>query len=382
MTKVITVLGTRPEIIRLSRVINIFDLYLDHIIINTEQNFDYNLNGIFFKELGLRDPDYNLKINNTTLGNCLSEIIIKTEEVYKKEKPDAILVLGDTNSSITALIAKRMNIPVYHMEAGNRSFDLNVPEEINRKVVDHLADFNLVYTEHARRNLLSEGFHPRNIYLTGSPMNEVLNFYKNDIQKSKILEKLNLKEKGYIVSSIHREENTDDIKRLETIISTLSKVSNHFKKEIILSIHPRTKNRLEKSSLIDKIGNLRLLPPFGFFDYINLQINSFCTISDSGTISEESAILNFTALTLRHSLERPEALDNGTITLVNENYEQVIEAINLAILKNSQADFINDIPSEYLIKNTSKRVLNLIMSTASLSHEWLNRNKVSRSDWD
>ena len=382
MIKVITVLGTRPEIIRLSRVIDILDKYLKHIIVNTEQNSDYNLNGIFFKELGLREPDYHLQINNTTLGNCLSDVFIKTEKIFKEEKPDAILILGDTNSSLTSLIAKRMNIPIYHMEAGNRSFDLNVPEEINRKVVDHIADFNLVYTEHARRNLISEGISSRYIYLTGSPLSEVLDFYKNEIDSSNILQNLEIKENDYFVASIHREENTDNLERLKEIILTLTKISKHFKKEVILSIHPRTKNRLEKSSLSKNLSNLRVLTPFGYFDYVKLQKNAFCTISDSGTISEESAILNFPALTLRHSIERPEALDTGSITLVDENFDRVKDAIKIVVMKKTEIAFESDIPFEYSIKNTSQRVLNLIMSTSSLSNEWLNRSKICRSDWD
>ena len=316
------------------------------------------------------------------MAECLSEIFVKTEKIFKEEKPDAILVLGDTNSSLTLLIAKRMNIPTYHMEAGNRSFDLNVPEEINRKVVDHLADFNLVYTEHARRNLIAEGISSRYIYLTGSPLSEVLDFYKKDIDSSNILTDLELKKNDYFVASIHREENTDNLERLKEIISTLTKLSNHFKKEIILSIHPRTKNRLEKSSLSINTSNLRFLNPFGYFDYVKLQKNAFCTISDSGTISEESAILNFPALTLRHSTERPEALDTASITLVDENFDRVKEAIKIAIINKKEVLSKGDIPFEYSIKNTSKRVLNLIMSTSSLSHEWLNRNKICRSNWD
>ena len=362
MTKVITIVGTRPEIIRLSRVIPCLNKNLDHKLIHTGQNYDYKLSEIFFEQLRLPRPNYFLKADNSSLGKCIGEIIIKTENILKKEKPDAILILGDTNSGLSALIAKRMNIPIYHMEAGNRSFDLNVPEEINRKTIDHLADFNIVYTEHGRRNLIAEGIHPKFIYLSGSPMKEVLDFYASDINKSKIHSILSIKEKEYILASIHREENTDNINRLSNIINTLKKIGSHYQKEIILPLHPRTKDRLNKSEYKISTDNIKITSPIGYFDYVKLQKLSFCTISDSGSISEESSLLDFPAVTLRRSLERPEALDNGSITISTENFESLIESINISIGNNSSTNREERLPIDYSINNTSQRILNLIVS--------------------
>tara|TARA_Y100001968_G_scaffold100812_1_gene90740 strand:- start:13914 stop:15062 length:1149 start_codon:yes stop_codon:yes gene_type:complete len=382
MTKVLTILGTRPEIIRLSRTIELLDNNLQHVLVHTGQNHDYTLNEIFFKELKIRKPNYYMGVDNSTLGKCIGEIIIRAEEIIKVEKPDALLILGDTNSALAAIIAKRMNIPIFHMEAGNRSFDLNVPEEINRKMIDHISDFHLVYTEHARRNLIAEGVSSRFIYLIGSPMKEVLDFYKKDIEKSLVLDEHKLCSKEYIIVSIHREENTDDINRLLTIIKNINKISKHYKKRIIFPIHPRTKDRLQKSGLEINDLNIEFIKPLGFNDYIKLQENSYCTISDSGTISEESSILKFPSVTLRNSLERPEALDNGSIIISNETYESLLESINIAILTKDTSYYESYLPNDYKIKNTSLRVLSLIISTAKNTNNWLNRNKICRSQWD
>ena len=280
--KLMIVLGTRPEIIRLSSVIKKADKCFDLILVHTGQNYDYELNEIFFKELSVRKPDYFLSINTSTLGKSIGDIISKTEEILVKEKPDALLVLGDTNSSLSAVIAKRMKIPVYHMEAGNRSFDLNIPEEINRKLVDHISDFNLVFTEHARRHLLSEGLNHRFIYLVGSPMREVLDSMLSKINESKIIEKLGLQVKKYFLVSIHREENVDNPDSLKSIIKYLLELKIRYKLPIIISTHPRTKDRIKKLNLGNDIeSKLSFLKPFGFIDYNKLQINSFCTISDS-----------------------------------------------------------------------------------------------------
>jgi UDP-N-acetyl-L-fucosamine synthase len=311
--KVMTILGTRPEIIRLSRTIALLDNYVNHIIVHTGQNFDYELNEIFFQELEVRRPDYFLQINTFSLGTVLGEILIKTEDVIKKEKPDAVLILGDTNSSIAGIIAKRYKIPIFHMEAGNRCFDSNVPEEINRRIIDHIADFNLVYTEHARRHLLSEGLPHRQIFLTGSPMYEVLTYYLDKIDASSILHYLKLKNKNYFVVSIHREENVDNPEHLCKILLILNHLLEKYNVPIIVSTHPRTRKRIENLSQMEIDPRIQFMKPFGFFDYVHLEKNALCTISDSGTISEESAILSFPAITIRESMERPEALDSGSI---------------------------------------------------------------------
>lgn len=377
--KIVTILGTRPEIIRLSRVMSALDKFLDHKIVHTGQNYDYELNEIFFEELGVRTPDYFLNVDTSSLGRCLGEILIKTEEVLIKEKPDAVLVLGDTNSSIATIMAKRMKIPTYHMEAGNRSFDANVPEETNRKLVDHVADFNLVYTEHARRHLLSEGLSHRFIYLTGSPMREVLEHCLEKIKKSEILNKLEIVKNKYFIVSIHREENIDSKKNLASVIECLESLSECYDLPVVVSTHPRTKKRLEESGLGFKNLDIRFLKPFGFFDYNCLQMNSFCAVSDSGTISEESAILDFPAVTLRQSIERPEALDTGSITLTGLNPAVLLKSIKIAV---STKLGVKEIPSEYKIANTSERVLKLITGTALLSKKWLNMEDFSRYDWD
>lgn len=367
--KVITIIGTRPEIIRLSRIMVLLDQHLNHIIVHTGQNYDYELKEIFFKELEVRKPDYFLNINTESLGRMLGGTLIKIEEVFLHEKPDAVLILGDTNSSIAGIMAKRYKIPIYHMEAGNRCFDMNVPEEINRRIIDHIADFNLVYTEHARRHLLSEGLPHRRIYLTGSPMNEVLNYYSEKINKSKALEQLNLKPYEYFVVSTHREENVDNQESLTIIVETLNKIARVFNKTIIVSTHPRTQKRLSSLKDFQLDERVKFLKPFGFFDYVNLQKNALCTLSDSGTISEESSILSFPAITIRNATERPEALDSGSIILTGIDTKTVIDSINLVLEENSALKN-KAIPIDYTIENTSWRVLKLIVGTAKLSNKW------------
>ena len=367
--KIATVIGTRPEIIRLSSTIKRIDEYLDQVIIHTGQNYDYELNQIFFEDLGLRKPNYFLEVNTSSLGHVLGETLIKCEEVFIKEKPDAVLILGDTNASIAGIIAKRMRIPIFHMEAGNRSFDMNVPEEINRRIIDHIADFNLVYTEHARRHLLSEGLPHRRIYLTGSPMFEVLKENEDKIANSKILKTLRLKEKKYFIVSTHREENVDNEKHLKRILSILNKLAESYDLPIIVSMHPRTKKRLELLKNINVDDRIQFLKPFGFFDYIKLQKDSLCAISDSGTISEESAILSFPAISLRQSMERPEAQDTGTIILTGFDPDVILHSIHTMINLNKLGKY-QEIPSEYKIENTSWRVLNLIMGNTKLSNYW------------
>ena len=384
MLKVITVIGTRPEIIKLSQVIEILDKNLNHVLVHTGQNYDYELNEIFFKELAVRKPDYFLSINTASLGKSIGEIISKTEEVLLKESPDALLVLGDTNSALSALIAKRMKIPVYHMEAGNRSFDSNIPEEINRKLVDHISDFNLVFTEHARRHLLSEGLNHRFIYMVGSPMREVLENTLEEIKKSSILNQLNLDKKKYFLVSIHREENVDNPESLKSILTFLVALKKKYNFPVIVSTHPRTRDRLNKLHLLDEIEKeLSFLKPFGFCDYNNLQINSFCTISDSGTISEESSILDFPAVTFRKSIERPEAIDTGTISLTGDGLEDFLNTIKIATLdRDKELKNEREIPHDYNIKNVSERVLKIITGTANLSRKWNNIDNFNRYNLD
>ena len=367
MLKLITVVGTRPEIIRLSCVIPLLDKYTNHILVHTGQNYDYELNQIFFEDLALRQPDYYLNVNTSSLGYVLGETLIKIEEILEKEKPDAMLILGDTNASISAIMAKRKHIPIYHMEAGNRSFDNNVPEEINRKMIDHIADFNLVYTENSRRHLLSEGLPHRRIYVTGSPMFEVLHRYLPKIKQSNILETLNLKPQKYFLISVHREENVDYPENLQKISIVLNTLAEQYSYPIIVSTHPRTRNRLENLEGFKFNSLIQFLKPFSFTDYNFLQMNSACVISDSGTISEESAILKFPAITIRNSMERPEAIDAGTIILSGFEPEIVLDSINVTIEEGAN---YSKICSEYEIDNCSMRVLKLILGTAKLHKQW------------
>ena len=364
-----TTVGTRPEIIRLSRTMALLDQNLHQVIVHTGQNYDYELNDIFWNELELRKPDYFLGVDTSSLGATIGDIIRKSEEVLKKEMPDAMLVLGDTNSCLAAYMAKRMHIPVFHMEAGNRSYDFNVPEEINRRIIDHLSDFNLVYTEHARRHLISEGLPHRRIYLTGSPLKEILDYYQPKIIKSKALLNLKLKIKNYFLVSIHREENVDNPDILRGIIELLNSLSQEYDLQVVVSTHPRTRKQIEALHDLVIDGRVNWLKPFGFFDYLFLQMNALCTISDSGTISEESAILSFPAISLRQSMERPEAQDAGTIILTGFKSENVLDAIRLSIEEHRIRKY-EHIPPDYTISDTSWRVLKLIMGNTGLSNIW------------
>jgi len=376
--KVMTVLGTRPEIIRLSRTMALLDQFLTQIIVHTGQNYDYELNEVFWEELELRKPDYFLNIDTSSLGASVGDILRKTEEVVIKENPDAMLVLGDTNSCLSAYIAKRRHIPIFHMEAGNRCFDQNVPEETNRKIIDHIADFNLVYTDHARRHLLSEGLPHRRIYLTGSPMKEVLDYYMLKIKRSESLKSLSLKANSYFLVSTHREENVDNPEIFKKILTLLEKLTEIYDFPIIVSTHPRTKKRMEtlnESTKKQINSKILFMKPFGFLDYVNLQMNAFCTISDSGTISEESAILNFPAISLRQSMERPEAQDAGTIILSGFDQQIVLDSIVLLTTEFKQKNRYHDIAADYQINNTSWRVLKLIIGNTKLSNLWWGINE-------
>ncbi|HVC77687.1 MAG TPA: UDP-N-acetylglucosamine 2-epimerase (non-hydrolyzing) [Candidatus Micrarchaeaceae archaeon] len=364
--KVLTVVGTRPEVIRLSRVIALLDLSFSHVLVHTGQNWDYRLNGIFFDELALRAPDHVLEVDTSSLGAMLGDILRKTERVLELEKPDAFLVLGDTNSAISAVIAKRMRIPVYHMEAGNRCFDENVPEETNRRLVDHVADFNLVYTEHARRNLIAEGLPPRRVMLTGSPMLEVLDHYRPQIESSDALTRLGLEKGGYFLVSAHREENVDAEDRLRSLLICLKAVRQEWNQPLIVSTHPRTRKRLEALDEHEDLSGVVFHEPFGFFDYNYLQINAHCVLSDSGTISEESSILRFPAITLRSSIERPEALDHGSVLMTDLRPDVVLMAIKAACADHGATS----IPGDYDTPDCSIRVRNFILSTAFEHRTW------------
>lgn len=367
--KVMTIVGTRPEIIRLACVMQELDKYVDQVIVHTGQNYDYELNEIFFNELEIRRPDYFLNVDTSSLGNVLGGVLIKSEEVMIKEQPDAVLILGDTNSSIAAIIAKRMKIPIFHMEAGNRCFDLNVPEEINRRIIDHIADFNLVYTEHARRHLLSEGLPHRRIYLTGSPMYEVLHKYEDRINGSEILKELGLEEQKYFIVSVHREENVDNPEHLRSILTVLNSLAEFYDVPVIVSTHPRTRKRLECVSDLKMDCRVRFLKPFGFFDYVHLEMHALCSISDSGTISEESAVMKFPAVTIREAIERPEALDAGSVVMTGLDADVVMSAAALVMDRRSD-DAFRQVPDEYLVSNTSERVVKLIVGMAKLSNKW------------
>lgn len=364
-----TVVGTRPEIIRLVRVIQRLDEAVEHILVHTGQNYDHALNQVFFDELDLRAPDHYLGVDTSSLGSVLAGTLTGIERLLKQERPDALLLLGDTNSSIAALMAKRMRVPVYHMEAGNRSFDENVPEEINRRMVDHVSDFNLVYTEHARRNLLAEGLHPRRIALTGSPMREVLDHFADRIAASDALERLGLRPGGYYLVSAHREENVDSVERLTTLLGTLAVLQRTSGKRVVVSTHPRTRKRLDALPGREAIQSVEFMDPFGFLDYVRLQTQAACVLSDSGTISEESAILGFPAVTIRDSMERPEALDAGSIIMCGIETEEVLAAVSAATTQ-SGAPPARSVPVEYTIGDASRRTVNFILSTAGRHAFW------------
>lgn len=357
--KVMVVVGTRPEIIRLSEVIKACDKYFDLVLVHTGQNYDYNLNEVFFKEFGLKKPDYYLDAPGKHLGETVGNIISKTYEVIGKEKPEALLVLGDTNSCLAAYSAKRWKVPIFHMEAGNRCFDFNVPEEINRRVVDHLSDVNLAYTENARRYLINEGIKSDFLYVTGSPMAEVL--YKNmdSINSSSILKDMKLEEKGYFVASSHREENIDIETNFNSLVKALNAVAEKYQKPIIFSTHPRTAKKFKEKEVVFN-PLIKTIEPLGFFDYVALQKHAYCVLSDSGTIPEESAVLNFPGVSIRTSTERPEALDAGSIVLGGINERDIINSIEMAV--NSYVPEKENPVTNYRDINVSEKVVKIIQS--------------------
>jgi len=361
MIKVMTIVGTRPEIIKLSRVIAELEEHCAHVLVHTGQNFDYELNEIFFNELGIRKPDCFLEAAGENAAQTIGMIIARGDEVLARENPDALLVLGDTNSCLAAYAAKRRKIPIFHMEAGNRSFDQRVPEEINRKIIDHLSDINLPYTEHARRYLIAEGIRPETIIKTGSPMNEVLSYYADSIDRSDALDRLNMTAGGYFVVSAHREENIDSSENFNSLLAALQALSDQFDKEIIVSTHPRTRKRLEKEG-IDSLGRCRFLKPLGFCDYVKLQQNAFCVVSDSGTITEESSILNFPAITIRQAHERPEGMDEGTLIMSGLNPDKVVAAVRTVTAQYVHGQRVFKTPTDYQVDNVSQKVVRIIVS--------------------
>ncbi len=360
--KVMTIVGTRPEIIKLCRVIHELDRHSNHILVHSGQNYDYELNEIFFRQLEIRKPDYFLNAVGDTLAQTIGRIIARSDEVMEKERPNALLVLGDTNSCLAAISAKRRKIPVFHMEAGNRCFDQRVPEEINRRILDHISDINMTYTEHARRYLLAEGIRPETVIKTGSPMKEVLGHYMPDIEASDVLERLELKQDDYFVVSAHREENVDSDPNFGHLLEALDGIAKRFKKPVVVSTHPRTRKRLDDRGIVDLDFHIRLLDPLGFLDYVKLQMNAFCVVSDSGTITEESSILNFPAVMIREAHERPEGMDEGTLIMCGLKPERVLDAIAIVTTQYSSSTSRFRLVQDYDTENVSKKVLRIIMS--------------------
>jgi len=364
--KVLTVVGTRPEIIRMSRTIALLDESVEHVLVHTGQNSANSLNEVFFEELGVRQPDYFLGARTDSVGAFIADALEEIEKILIKEQPDAFLLLGDTNSALTAIIAKKRHIPIYHLEAGNRSFDANVPEEVNRTILDHLSDYNFPYSEAARRNLIREGLPANRLILTGSPMKEILNHHEKAITASSILKEKGLEVGKYFIVSAHRQENVDSLERLNILVETLTKIQADFDMPMLISTHPRTRSKLEAHGSLQNPGALNFHEPFGFFDYIRLQKDSFCVLSDSGTVSEESSLVGFPAVTMRAAIERPEAFEPGVLTLSDLDYERTLECVRW-----STNNWKNrDIPVEYEISNFSHRVVSAILSTQG-THKFL-----------
>ena len=360
--KVMTVIGTRPEIIKLSRVIHELDRHVEHVLVHTGQNYDYELNEIFFRDLGIRKPDVFLDAAGGSAMRTVGNAIARTDDVLAEVRPDAFLLLGDTNSCLSAIAAKRRRIPVFHMEAGNRCFDQRVPEEINRRIIDHISDINMTYTEHARRYLLAEGLRPETIIKTGSPMKEVLDFYRPGIDASGVLEELSLEPGRYFVVSAHREENIDSDENFANLVASLKAAAEKFNLPLIVTTHPRTRKRMEQRGTGEVDQRIRFLKPLGFLDYVKLQMNACCVVSDSGTITEESSILGFPAVTVRQAHERPEGMDVGTLILCGLKPGRVLEAMDVAMAHYAETTRPFDIAPDYAVQNVSKKVVRIILS--------------------
>lgn len=360
--KVLTIVGTRPEVIKLSRVIAELDACCKHVLVHTGQNYDYSLNQVFFDQLGIRRPDRFLDVVGEDLGQTIGNIIARSYEVLRAEAPDALLVLGDTNSCLSVISAKRLKIPVFHMEAGNRCFDERVPEEINRRLVDHASDVNLPYTEHARRYLLAEGLRPELVIKTGSPMREVLDYYRKGIESSDALTRLGLEAGKYFLVSAHREENVDDPENFRDLLDTLQGLHEHYRLPVIVSTHPRTRKRLDDTGISDTDGGVRFVEAMGFFDYVKLQLDACCVLSDSGTITEESSILGFPAITIRQAHERPEGMDEGTLVMSGLKRKDVLDAVRVVMRQRSDSARVFRPVPDYEANNVSKKVVRLIFS--------------------
>jgi UDP-N-acetylglucosamine 2-epimerase (non-hydrolysing) len=360
--KVMTIVGTRPEIIKLSRVIAELDRHTNHVLVHTGQNYDYELNEVFFEQLAIRKPDHFLNAAGSTPAQTIGAVIAKADMVLAKEAPAALLILGDTNSCLAVIAAKRRKIPVFHMEAGNRSFDERVPEEINRRIVDHISDINLPYTEHARRYLLSEGIRPETVIKTGSPMREVLAHYARGISASTVLKQLKLVPRDYFIVSAHREENIDNPVNLDALLASLDALSKRFKKRVIVSTHPRTRKKLAAIGKAKLPSRVEFLKPLGFFDYVSLQSNAYCVLSDSGTLTEESAILSFPAVMIRQAHERPEGMDQGTLIMSGLTPAQVVEAVRVSVAQYTGNPRPFAPPPDYDADNVSQKVLRIILS--------------------
>lgn len=358
--KLMTIIGTRPESIKLSEIIKKCDKYFEHILVHTGQNYDYTLNEVFFEELGLRAPDYYLGVVGDNLGQTMGNVIAKSYELMVEQKPDSVLVLGDTNSCLSVISAKRLKIPIFHMEAGNRCFDENLPEEINRRIVDHTSDVNLCYTEHARRYLNYEGVPKERTYVVGSPMAEVLTANIDKIKNSKVLETLKLEKGKYILLSAHREENIDIEENFFSLMNAVNNIAKKYNMPVIYSTHPRSKKFIKQRGFKFH-PNVQSLKPFGFSDYNNLQLNAFCVVSDSGTVPEEASYFKFPAVSVRTSTERPEALDKGKFVIGSITTEQVLQAVDMAVAMNGNNDLGVDVPS-YTDENVSVKVVKIIQS--------------------
>jgi len=377
MYKVMTILGTRPELIKMSRVINEFDTHTKHLLVHTGQNYDYELNQLFFDDLGIRKPDYFLEAAGNNAAQTIANVIEKSDLVIEKEMPDAILLYGDTNSCLAAIVAKRRKIPLFHMEAGNRCFDQLVPEELNRKIVDHLSDINFVLTEHARRYLIAEGRPPEMIIKTGSHMKEVLDFYMAKIQKSNILIELKLEENKFFIVSAHREENVDNPQNLIDFIATLNGLAEKYSYPVIVSTHPRTRKRLDDLNFGKLNPSIKFLKPFGFCDYIKLQMGALCVVSDSGTITEESSLLNLPAVTIRNTHERPEGMDVGTLIMSGLKKDRVLDAVDVILNQhNKSRRVISEVPDYVSSASVSKQIIRVVISYI----DYINRRVWSKNN--
>lgn len=362
MLKVMTIVGTRPELIKMSRVIAELDKQLNHILVHSGQNYDYELNELFFDDLEIRKPDYFLNAVGDNAAQTISQVIAKSDEVMEQEQPDAVLLYGDTNSCLSVISAKRRKIPVFHMEAGNRCFDQRVPEELNRKVLDHLSDINFVLTEHARRYLMAEGIRPETIIKTGSHMEEVLEYYMPKIQKSDVLERVKLETGKFFVVSAHREENVDFPENLSDLMETLEELTKVYGYPVIVSTHPRTQKRIDAMERIVDNPLIQFMKPFGLMDYIKLQMEAFCVVSDSGTITEEASLLNLPAITIRNTHERPEGMDQGTIVMSGLKKERVLDAVKLVTTQHSKTDRVIPVIPDYQGGAVSKQISRVVVS--------------------